>query len=369
MAIVRYLLTLISFFAASFFGRFLGSEGRAIMTTGINLVVLGILLFGFIFLFNFYRCPLSKKYGLPLVYVIQLSILFFVSFFFYGVRIYSISRVGIYLSDLCSVAVVGFLLHFSGEEIITNSDSSGSANSGSLLRIIQAPSPGTQAEVFEIPPTPDPEPAVLPQAAEPDNSFPAITSDDYEILRQVMLGENPGSPSINSSPPRMAINEAQAGPSNTSWSNSNRKPFFTTPDISLENSLFNRIRILESENCLFLNQDPCEKGSYFSEVKIKLNQALFQREYNTQLHFENEYLNVVERKHSCLAAFRQVLSAHPALAENAGYKPEEAFQDFVVDRLEQLEGLEGGWYKKEMQYLMDMEKDINKYGLASTYII
>lgn len=105
MAILRRLLPLMTFFASSFFVRFLGSEGIAIMTTGINLVIYSIILLGIIFMFrlSFYR--LNKKYGFRLVFILYLSILFCISFFFYLLRIYFVSHLGLYLSAFLILSV------------------------------------------------------------------------------------------------------------------------------------------------------------------------------------------------------------------------------------------------------------------------
>nr|YP_009382467.1 hypothetical protein AEK19_MT2037 [Utricularia reniformis]ART32196.1 hypothetical protein AEK19_MT2037 [Utricularia reniformis] len=47
-----------------------------------------------------------------------------------------------------------------------------------------------------------------------------------------------------------------------------------------------------------------------------LDQAPTQHEYKRLLEFENP-----ELKHECYSLFQQVLSQHPALAENAAYNP------------------------------------------------
>lgn len=85
MAFVRYLLPLISSIAAFCFGRFLGSEGIAIMTTGKHLVLLGILLWGLIFLFRIYFFNLKKKVRLYTclynIYILSIFHLFLLLFY------------------------------------------------------------------------------------------------------------------------------------------------------------------------------------------------------------------------------------------------------------------------------------------------
>jgi hypothetical protein len=87
-------------FVAISFGRFLGSEGTAIMTKGTNLLLFAILILGLIFLFRLYSIRLKKKYGFRLVFIMYLSLLFFISFFCYFLRIYLLSRLGLHLGDL-----------------------------------------------------------------------------------------------------------------------------------------------------------------------------------------------------------------------------------------------------------------------------
>ena len=84
---------------AGFFGRFLGSEGRA---TGINLVLFAILILGLSFLFRLYGFRLNKKYGFRLVSIFYISILFFISFFCYFLCIYLIYWFGLCLSGILS---------------------------------------------------------------------------------------------------------------------------------------------------------------------------------------------------------------------------------------------------------------------------
>lgn len=84
------------------FGRFLGAEGAAITPTGRNIVLFAILLLGFIFLFRVYCLRLKDKYGFRLVFIVCISILFLISFFFLFFRIYLLSRFSIHFDYIFS---------------------------------------------------------------------------------------------------------------------------------------------------------------------------------------------------------------------------------------------------------------------------
>lgn len=75
------------------------------MTTGRNIVLFAILLLGLIFLFRLYCLRLKDKYGFRLVYIMYISILFFISFFCYFFRIYLLSRFGLHLNYPFFIAV------------------------------------------------------------------------------------------------------------------------------------------------------------------------------------------------------------------------------------------------------------------------
>lgn len=99
MAIIRYFIPFLAFITATFFVRFLGSEGSAIMTSS-RLGIIGILLFAFIFLFHRFSKHLTKKYGSCLVLIIYRFFFFCVFFDFSLLRIYFISIFGHFCSDL-----------------------------------------------------------------------------------------------------------------------------------------------------------------------------------------------------------------------------------------------------------------------------
>jgi hypothetical protein len=101
-------------FVAISFGRFLGSEVRAIMTTGRNLVLFAIRSY---ISFSSLLFSFEKKYGFRLVLMIYISILFFISFFCYFLRIYLVSRFGLFCSDLFSSVLVWSVLSGGGHSL------------------------------------------------------------------------------------------------------------------------------------------------------------------------------------------------------------------------------------------------------------
>lgn len=96
------ILPVLSLISASFFGCFLGAEGSAIMTTGQNLVLCAIALFGGIFFF--FEFSFEEKV-LRLVFIMYICILFFISFFVYFLRIYLLSRLGLHFAYLFSFLI------------------------------------------------------------------------------------------------------------------------------------------------------------------------------------------------------------------------------------------------------------------------
>ena len=159
MYLLIVFLPLLGSSVAGFFGRFLGSEGTAIITAGRNLVLFAILIFGLIFLFRLYCFRLKKKYGFRLVFMIYISFLFFISFFCFYLRLYLISHLSLYLKDVFS-----FVLVFSvgtvitaeteyGKMMMASSGGSGSSNSTSWTgkasfeeRVLIEPFPETDTD-------------------------------------------------------------------------------------------------------------------------------------------------------------------------------------------------------------------------------
>lgn len=82
------------------------------MTTGINLVLFGIFLFGFSLLFRLSLCCLNRRYGSRVVKIIHIC---FTLLFCYCIRIYVIEHIGFFVSAVFSVAcAVSGSIHFVG---------------------------------------------------------------------------------------------------------------------------------------------------------------------------------------------------------------------------------------------------------------
>lgn len=149
------------------------------------------------------------------------------------------------------------------------------------------------------------------------------------------------------------------------------EPWPITPDLGLESSIVNRIRILEAANSPFLLGK--DKGQYWGEIKDCLSNCSSQKEYLRLLDFENRDLLIRERKHSCYEVFREVLLRNPYLEERAAYSPHEAFCDFLNERREALDISNPGSSPAEMDrleiiYLGQVEKDLLRRGDESLHI-
>lgn len=94
--ILLLFVSLLGSFVAGCFGHFLGSEGSA----GRNIWLFSILLWGLIFLFRLSVFHLKNKWGVRLVVVLYVSLLFGISFLGSLIRIYVFSHVGLDLTSL-----------------------------------------------------------------------------------------------------------------------------------------------------------------------------------------------------------------------------------------------------------------------------
>jgi hypothetical protein len=104
---------------------------------------------------------------------------------------------------------------------------------------------------------------------------------------------------------------------------------------SLESSMQNRVVRLEQDDSPYLLGKA--KGTYWSDIRLQLEHAPSQKEYNRLLEFENRDLQIRELRHECLRLFEGVLKDHPTLADQAPYTPQEAFNDFLDQRRVQLD--------------------------------
>jgi hypothetical protein len=136
-------------------------------------------------------------------------------------------------------------------------------------------------------------------------------------------------------------------------------------NFSLEASLRNRI--------LGLKQSPFLLGKtvdqYWSDIKLELDEAPSQREYNRLIDFENRDLLIRELKHESFFLFNKVLTEYPTLREKAPYNPEECLIDFLNEKEELIP--ERDPVKRDEQtisLLRDIIKDSRIHGPKSYYI-
>ena len=274
------------------------------MITGKNLLFFSIILLGCIFLF---RCVKQNKKSDFLLLFVYISILFFISFFGYSLRIYFISCFGLYFNTYL------LSLIFSGEEGDINSYFFGSK-------------PGEGSSPIG--------------GSSRDSGW---TNFDLDVLAEPFSETEMEGTSVNSSIPRCD----EAGPSHQGS---------VVPNASLEASLHNRVQRLERDNSPFLLDKA--KGDYWENLKLGLEQAASQSEYNCLLDFESRDLQIRERRHNCLSLFQEVLSRHPSLAEEAPYNPKEAFMDFLDQRRDLLDQQQHGLpvWKRDALELNLLEK-------------
>ncbi|XP_059646387.1 uncharacterized protein LOC132292862 [Cornus florida] len=318
-------LPLLGSSVAGFFGRFLGAEGTAIMTTGKNLVFFSILILGLIFLLRLYCFSLKKKFGFRLVFMIYISILVFVSFFCYFLRAYLLSHLG---------------LHFFYPFLIL------SVGGGGGL--------------------------ALPLPAHSGPSSPSSWTDfDMQVLLEPFSETEMEGTSVNSAPGAGGVAREEAGPSHQPYNS------YIKTNTSLESSIRNRICALEKDHSPFLLDK--EKGEYWREMKTALGQVPSQREYNRLLDFENTDLQIRELKHGCYSLYQRLLSEHPTLAEKASYNSKEAFIDFFDEKRGELDKLELDTHPQgrstaaerdriELQFLDSVREDLIKRGAGSPYM-
>jgi hypothetical protein len=132
-----------------------------------------------------------------------------------------------------------------------------------------------------------------------------------------------------------------------------------THNASLESSIRNRIIRLEQVESPYLLGK--EKGMYWGDIKLELDQAPSQREYNRLLEFENVDLNIREKKTESFLLFKAVLGGNPALAGQAPYKPQEVFNDFLDQHANSLEN-EKERDRLELHFLDQIIKELKQNG-------
>ena len=117
------------------------------MTTSQTLVLFSILIFFVIFLFRLSSFCLKKKYGFRLVFILYISILFCISFFFYFLRRDLVSWLGLCLSGILSTCLIW---NVSDGEIIPYSSPANSSSEDSFgLQVLAEPWPVTHNIALE----------------------------------------------------------------------------------------------------------------------------------------------------------------------------------------------------------------------------
>lgn len=123
---------------------------------------------------------------------------------------------------------------------------------------------------------------------------------------------------------------------------------------------------MENTNWIFLLDK--DRGVYWAEVQNSLDNCSSQKEYNQLIELENRDLQIRELKHECYSLFQQMLTEHPALAENA---PKEAFIDFLDEKRDELDQQGGNILVKdqrELEFLNVLSHDLRTHGPNSAYI-
>ena len=179
----RSILTVLTFVSASCFGRFLGSEGIERIAWGRNLVLFGILFFSLILLFRQYYFHLNRKYGSRVVCIIYISLICFTSLFCYCIRIYLLSHIGFFFSDVLTVLMGTCAVSGSGGEVIPHSENF-KASSSEATSVGQVPNRNGAG-----PSNPGPR-----EYNSPWESFPSVPSD----LQPLPADSVPSVPSLPS---------------------------------------------------------------------------------------------------------------------------------------------------------------------------
>ena len=114
------------------------------------------------------------------------------------------------------------------------------------------------------------------------------------------------------------------------------EPWPVTPNSAEETSLFNRIRRLEREDCIFLlGRGP---GLFWREsVKRTLDSYTTQEDYDFFLEFSKRDLEIRELRHSCYQKFFELLNENPDLVEKAPCDPKNCLIHFLEEKRGELD--------------------------------
>nr|GFC36002.1 cytochrome c oxidase subunit II-like, transmembrane domain-containing protein [Tanacetum cinerariifolium] len=147
---------------------------------------------------------------------------------------------------------------------------------------------------------------------------PSWKEDSFEI--NVLLEE---SETEGTSARSLGAARDEVGPSRQDYVVINR---------SFEASMRNRILRLEKDDSPYLLGKA--KGTYWSDIRLMLEHASSQNEYNQLLEFENKDLQIRELQHECFWLFDGFLKQNPPLSDQVLYNLQEAFKDFLNEDYE-----------------------------------
>ena len=140
----------------------------------------------------------------------------------------------------------------------------------------------------------------------------------------------------------------------------------------LATSLFNRIRRVERENCIFLLGK--EPGLFWREsLKQPLDSFTTQKDYDGFIEFSKRDLEIRELKHSCYSRFLKIIENKADLVQNAACDPKSSFVYYLEEHRKELDSFEDELNvqerdKEEISFLLDFLKDLHKHGHQSYYV-
>ncbi|GJS94063.1 NADH dehydrogenase subunit 5 [Tanacetum coccineum] len=110
------------------------------------------------------------------------------------------------------------------------------------------------------------------------------------------------------------------------------------------------------------------KGTYWSDIRLMLEHAPSQNEYNRLLEFENKDLQIRELQHECFRLFEGFLKQNPPLSDQVPYNPQEAFKDFLNEDYEKRDQRFPFFIfdrdEKELDFLSNVRQRLKKEGPA-----
>lgn len=125
--LIRWLFSISPLFLSTVFGRFLGSEGTALITTSRDLVLFAFFVLILIYLFRRYVMSLRKKYGILFFIFLSISVLVFIYTLFFLLRVYLVSH----FSDALWALVIMYVVSGGGGQPLPLPASSALSSSSS----------------------------------------------------------------------------------------------------------------------------------------------------------------------------------------------------------------------------------------------